>query len=90
MRTGEVDMLWSVVAPRGDHFYLGGTIEGQYKNEPSSLIFHKATKADGRIVKTKEERQQTAGMANVYGLSSDGKHLFATGYHPDLGIGQER
>lgn len=83
MHVGEVDMLWSVVAPEGDYFYLGGTIERQYKNEPSSLVFHKVTKADGRIVKTKEERQQTEGMANVYGLTSNGIQIFATGYHPD-------
>ncbi len=83
MRLGEVDMLWSVTAPKGDHFYLGGTIERQYKNQPSSLLFYKVTKADGRIVKTKEEQQQTNGMANVYGLTSNGTHIYATGYHPD-------
>jgi hypothetical protein len=83
MDIGEVDMLWSVVAPEGDYFYLGGTIERQYKNEPSSLVFHKVTKVDGRIVMTEEERQKTKGMANVYGLAADGAQLFASGYQPD-------
>ena len=89
MRTGEVDMLWSVVAPQGDHFYLGGTIERQYKKEPSSLVFHKVTKADGRIVMTKEERQKAIGMANVYGLASNGTQIFASGYQIDKAGKQE-
>jgi hypothetical protein len=84
VRHDEVDMLWSVVAPEGDHLYLGGTIERLYRNEPSSLLFYKMTKADGRIVKTKEERQQAVGMANVYGLASNGIQIFATGYQPDI------
>lgn len=89
MRTGEIDMLWSVVAPEGNHFYLGGTIERQYKNEPSSLIFHKVTKADGRIVTTREEQQQAKGLANVYGLTANGTQLFASGYQPDKAGNQE-
>ena len=89
MNIDEVDMLWSVVAPEGDYFYLGGTIERQYKNEPSSLVFYKVTKADGRIVMTKEERQQAIGMANVYGLAADGTQLFASGYQPDKAGNQE-